>query len=63
MEGFAGEFLAFEDALFGGGADTGFVELLDYFLVGRFGEEFGYGGGYFGAYLGYFEELVFFGFG
>jgi hypothetical protein len=62
-ERFAGELLAFEDALFGGRAEAGFIELFDYFLVGGFGKEFGYGGGYLRAYLGYFEELVFFGFG
>jgi hypothetical protein len=57
-EGFAGEFLTFHDALFGGWADAGFIELFDYFLVGRFGKEFGDGGGYFRTNFGHFEELI-----
>jgi len=58
-EGFAGEFLALHHALFGSGADAGFIELLDNFLVGGFGEKFGDGRSHFGADLGYFEELFF----
>src|SRR5580704_7115716 len=58
-EGFAGEFLAFDDALFGGWLDAVFVELLDDFLVGRFGEEFGDAGCDLGTDFADFKKLFF----
>ena len=55
-EGFAGEFLAFDDALFCGGLDAVFVELPDDFLVLRLGEKFGDAGSDFGADFADFEH-------
>jgi hypothetical protein len=58
-EGFAGEFLALDDALFGGWFDTVLVELFDDLLIGRFGEKFGDAGCDFWADFADFEQLFF----
>ena len=48
-EDLAGEFLAFDFALFDGGAHAGFVELLDNVAIGGLGEKFDDAAGDFGA--------------
>src|SRR5580704_6580768 len=58
-EGFSGELLAFDFALFGGGMHAGFVKLFDELAIRWLGEEFDNGGGNFGADFVHCLKLLF----